>query len=1037
MSTTKIRLFLLSLLLCVSAASAQTGGLPASGASQTDNQPTLGYMVDYPNWVDKDLNPATFLGNHGLAYTDAAGSITIDNDFITDGHGNITVVSCTGCGGGGGSSNATSIQSIPVSATAPIGNQGLFYDGSTQYLPGWADANLDPTAASGDNGCMYTNAAGAITEDGNCTLDGSGNLTLTGTAFITGPATGSTVALSIVAQAATGFGIGVEIITSLNNNIPLAIGNVYVNSSVPAAIFDNNSNTSPTVTITNTASGAVALRLSGSLAFGGGLGATALTATSTAADTVAVVTTSGGIGSNNNCIAGDGSGGVVDSGSPCATGSTDAISIQGIPVDPTAPTTQGQGLFYDGSSTYDIGFADANLDPSSIEGSNSCVYSNASGAITSDVICTLDGSGNLVTNSLYSTTTVTAASLILGNIGGSSYPGSILLLAGYTQPTAVSGSIILSAATTQTTEFVLDFPPAPPSGSGKALICSSGTPVTCSWTTAAPLTSLTAGTNIGVSGSTINLAVSGAAGTLAQLTGTGGLIGTSTPSVTGMTLGSAGLSLSGGGNIYSTSSTYSGEVYAVMSLTLGSITNTTNCIQGDGHGGIVSSSTSCGSSVSFPITAAEGGTNTATTPTSAQILIAQNTTTYAPESLSGDCTLTTAGVINCTESGGTLLTSLFAPITGSLVYAPLASPALTGSPTAPTQTTSDTSTDLATDAFVYNVVASYAPLASPTFTGTPAAPTATAGTNSTQVATTAYVVANFASLTSGAVAVGIGGLGNSTTPASGKILIGQSASSYLPETMSGDCTITLTGAINCLETNGAAFTSAATTALTGGGVSIPTLTSSTTTNGDAVKFNSTTGELADAGGAGAILSASNTFSNSAGQFLCALTNSTAAPTGCIEMSNSSYQTWAFGVRGYSINFYNVTLASDDLTVTGSGLYLGSTESVGWGTSTNSYANFSTPDTKVSRKAAGEVSIDTTAQGNGLGKLLVTAIIPGTLYKASGGTALPSCASALQGELAVVSDATSPTYMGSYTGGGGITASVICSYNGSTYAWLTH
>jgi hypothetical protein len=59
-----------------------------------------------------------------------------------------------------------------------------------------------------------------------------------------------------------------------------------------------------------------------------------------------------------------------------------------------------------------------------------------------------------------------------------------------------------------------------------------------------------------------------------------------------------------------------------------------------------------------------------------------------------------------------------------------------------------------------------------------------------------------------------------------------------------------------------------------------------------------------------------------------------------------------------------------------------------------------------------------------------------LYSAAG-TPLPSCASGIQGEQAVVSDATSPTYMAAYTSGGGITAAVICSYNGSTYSWLTH
>ena len=64
------------------------------------------------------------------------------------------------------------------------------------------------------------------------------------------------------------------------------------------------------------------------------------------------------------------------------------------------------------------------------------------------------------------------------------------------------------------------------------------------------------------------------------------------------------------------------------------------------------------------------------------------------------------------------------------------------------------------------------------------------------------------------------------------------------------------------------------------------------------------------------------------------------------------------------------------------------------------------------------------------------LVAGTLYSASG-TALPSCASSIQGEQAVVKDATSPTYMGAYTSGGGVTAAVICSYNGTTYSWLTH
>jgi hypothetical protein len=95
--------------------------------------------------------------------------------------------------------------------------------------------------------------------------------------------------------------------------------------------------------------------------------------------------------------------------------------------------------------------------------------------------------------------------------------------------------------------------------------------------------------------------------------------------------------------------------------------------------------------------------------------------------------------------------------------APLASPALTGVPTAPTASLGDTSNQIATDAFVSNAIAGGAvttwngrrgavvltlsdvqsvggaPIASPTFTGTPAGTTATAGDATTRLATTAFV----------------------------------------------------------------------------------------------------------------------------------------------------------------------------------------------------------------------------------------------------------------------------------------------------------
>lgn len=88
-------------------------------------------------------------------------------------------------------------------------------------------------------------------------------------------------------------------------------------------------------------------------------------------------------------------------------------------------------------------------------------------------------------------------------------------------------------------------------------------------------------------------------------------------------------------------------------------------------------------------------------------------------------------------------------------YAKLASPALTGTPTAPTATADTSTTQIATTAYV--VGQGYAKLASPTLTGTPAAPTAAADTSTTQIATTAFVTGQAGSSTpvmDGTAAVG-------------------------------------------------------------------------------------------------------------------------------------------------------------------------------------------------------------------------------------------------------------------------------------------
>ena len=80
----------------------------------------------------------------------------------------------------------------------------------------------------------------------------------------------------------------------------------------------------------------------------------------------------------------------------------------------------------------------------------------------------------------------------------------------------------------------------------------------------------------------------------------------------------------------------------------------------------------------------------------------------------------------------------------------LASPTFTGTPSLPTgtvgvtQTAGNSTTALATTAFVTTADNLKANLASPALTGTPTAPTASVGTNTTQIATTAFVNAEIA-----------------------------------------------------------------------------------------------------------------------------------------------------------------------------------------------------------------------------------------------------------------------------------------------------
>lgn len=137
------------------------------------------------------------------------------------------------------------------------------------------------------------------------------------------------------------------------------------------------------------------------------------------------------------------------------------------------------------------------------------------------------------------------------------------------------------------------------------------------------------------------------------------------------------------------------------------------------------------------------GTPTAPTPTALDDSTKLATTSFVKTAVQNSSTPDASDLVKGKiQLAGDLGGTASAPTVPALASkAPLASPAFTGNPTAPTQTQGDNSTKVATTAYVDSAVAPKAPLASPSFTGTPTAPTPTTGDNTTKVATTAFVKA--------------------------------------------------------------------------------------------------------------------------------------------------------------------------------------------------------------------------------------------------------------------------------------------------------
>lgn len=128
---------------------------------------------------------------------------------------------------------------------------------------------------------------------------------------------------------------------------------------------------------------------------------------------------------------------------------------------------------------------------------------------------------------------------------------------------------------------------------------------------------------------------------------------------------------------------------------------------------------------------------------------------------------------------------------------------------------------------------------------------------------------------------------------------------------------------------------------------------------------------------------------------------------------------------YPLTMFSSSSTATKLLTNKSGTYAFSSTDTPFNNGSNQQAGFSSP-------ASGVLSADTSTAGDGLAEVKMASILPGVLYSAAG-TALPACAAGNKGLKAVVSDATSPTYLGTYTSGGAVVSPVICNGSG----WVTY
>lgn len=150
------------------------------------------------------------------------------------------------------------------------------------------------------------------------------------------------------------------------------------------------------------------------------------------------------------------------------------------------------------------------------------------------------------------------------------------------------------------------------------------------------------------------------------------------------------------------------------------------------------------------------------------------------------------------------------------------------------------------------------------------------------------------------------------------------------------------------------------------------------------------------------------------------TASTTTGNATLSGSNFTIVTWQQVNGAYSYDVYRTAHGTSPTTTGCLGNVLATTLQSG------SFNSYTYNDTGAAANGATAPTVNQT------GNIQAYYVSPSLLYSAAG-TALPTCATEIKGLQATVSDATTPTYEGTYASGGTSVAAVIC--NGTN--WLTH